>query len=204
MPSNDDISNYAKCMELIKLRIRAIDEFMEKKRSTGYPQTDREFILLQFRFVFEQIAMSSLCSNREKYEEIRSAFQKDRNATLILKTVARTNPAFYPQPVVDVKLPDGKIFAKPVTNGFLTVDELRRAIGFCGDNLHPYNVYRGYKAVDVDEEQSRFLGWRNGVVNLLNKHMVWLVGGVNLSVIMNEVSSGRVSVQELQRRPLET
>ena len=102
-----DLQFYAKCMELVKKRIKAIDDFLFCGRSTTFPQTNCEFLYLQFRFVFELIALSSLCSHRVQYERINAQFRKEWNASRIIKNIRRINPHFFPTAIIDVPSEDG-------------------------------------------------------------------------------------------------
>jgi hypothetical protein len=173
-------------MEFIKLRIRAIDEFLDGTRTSSYPQTNREFLYLQFRFVFEAIAMAALCSNRSEFERVNKKYSKEWNAADIVRAIKKLNPHFFPEP-------EG-----PGPLHVLTEQELITAHGNCGDNLHQYNPYRGYRHIDADEEKARFYRWRNKIVNLLSTHTVVLFQQqIVLRVVMNTVPEGNVTVQEL-------
>jgi hypothetical protein len=188
--SEKDKELYAKCMEFIKLRILAIDEFLNNTRTSSFPQTNREFLYLQFRFVFEAISMSALCSHRHEYESINKKYSKEWNAADIVKAIKKLNPHFYPQP-------------EGITPGsehtVLTEGELISAHGTCGDNLHQYNPYKGYRHIDATIERERFLLWRNKIVNLLNTHYIMLLQKkIALRVVMNTLPGGNVTVQELE------
>lgn len=199
MITEDDMQRYAKCMELIKKRIKAIDAFLIDGKTTTYPQTNREFIYLQFRFTFELIALSSLCSHRLQYEQINAQFRKEWNASKIIKGIRRINPHFFPIAIVDQPAKDGEIGTiEFVREGVLTESDLESGIGTCGDNLHQYNPYTGFKDVDPQIERTRFLDWRDRIIRLLNTHLICLAGEDKvLRVVMNTIPGGNVTVQNL-------
>jgi hypothetical protein len=186
--SENDKMLYANCMGFIKLRIRAIDEFLENARTTAFHQTNREFLYLQFRFIFEAISMSALCSHRHEYEKINSKYKKEWNAASIIKAVEKINPQFYPIP-------------ENVTPGFenaaLSVTELIEYHGICGDNLHQYNPYKGFRYIEPSEEKNQFIRWRNKIILLLSSHYIMLANKKNvLLVILNTLPEGNVTVNE--------
>jgi hypothetical protein len=188
--SENDKELYAKCMEFIKLRIRAINEFLDNTRTTAFHQTNRDFLYLQFRFVFEAISMSALCSHRHEYEQINSKYKKEWNAADIVKAIEKINPQFYPTP-------------ENVTTGsedtFLTIKELIKYHGICGDNLHQYNPYKGFRYVDPSEEKQQFIKWRNKIASLLSCHYIMLANNqIVLRVVMNTLPEGNVTVQEFE------
>src|ERR1700686_4533389 len=71
MSEHDDRVKYADCMTFIRYRLEVIDRFLSRQLTTGYEIPDMETICLQFRKVFELIAMSSLCANRDKCSEVK-------------------------------------------------------------------------------------------------------------------------------------
>ena len=85
-PTSDDIQRYVQCMEIIKLRIEVINKFLSMELSTGMPTPDIECICLQFRMVFESMALSSLCAHRVRYEQIKKTFSKEWDPNKIIKT----------------------------------------------------------------------------------------------------------------------
>jgi len=96
MPEKDDRVRYADCMTFIRYRLHVVDRFLQGCITTGYRIPDIETIALQFRKVFELIAMASLCANKDRCEEVKHRFNKLWNAKEILAFVARLNPNYYP------------------------------------------------------------------------------------------------------------
>lgn len=190
MATENDKQLYAKCMEYIKLRILAIDEIIFGIKTTSFPETNLDFVYLQFRFIFESIALASLCSHRKQYELFDTKFEKEWNANKIIKQIKKINPLFFPSPE------DEK--SKELA---LTEDELVRFIGLCGDNLHAFNPYKGkgYRHRDSQIEKERFLEWRTKVISLLGIHYVMLVGNKEvIRVVMRTIPNENVTVQNLE------
>lgn len=197
-----DIQKYISCMEEIKRRIDVIYTFLCKKRSTGYLMTDSEFIVLQFRKVLELIALSSLCANREKYEETRNKFHKEWNADQIMKHIERINPYFYPTPSRQViNIETGKVErTDPITAGFLTKEDFRQILGKCGFWMHANNPYGKAKPPNPKKLWEMFHEWKDKITKLLNHHHAQLVDEEKqLWVIMQASSDGKVHVYEFAK-----
>lgn len=198
----NDIQKYIACMEEIKRRTAIITDFLEKKKITGYLMTDVEFICLQFRKLRELIALSSLCANRKKFEEMRSNFHKEWDANKILKTLERINPRFYPcasKQIIDAKTRK-VIETKPVKDGFLRREELPRILWKCGEFLHAFNPYSHSQVPAPEALWKTFREWLRKVMTLLNHHQTQLVDSrMQLWVVMQAAQDGKVHVTEMMR-----
>lgn len=176
MSSKQDRVKYADCMTYVRYRLDVVDRFLSLRATTGYEIPDLETTCLQFRKVFELIAMSSLCANREKCAEVKQRFDKVWNASDIIKFVETLNPHFYPVPINrtfnDDPATGGTI--SHVSDGFLTRDELVETHGRCGDLLHADNPYRA-QDVSVDQWRQRFGEWNQKTRMLLKLHTTQLI-----------------------------
>ena len=183
-----DLKLYTNVMGVIKRRMTAINDILDGKRCTTYHQTNIDFVYLQFRLLFESLAMASLCSNREKYEEIRSSFEKDWQLAKIIKTIERLNPKFYPRPFVERRTNGNDCITMDfLTDGFLTKEELVEAHGRCGGYLHENNPYKKTpEKSDYEAAKIIFKEWATKVDKLLECHFVdLLAAGESLIVTMN-------------------
>lgn len=196
---NNNIQKYISCMEEIKRRISVISDFITRKRTTGYVMTDVEFMYLQFRKVFELIALSSLSANREKYEEISDKFHKEWNAEKIIEQLEGINPDFYPTPTKQVAYDKEGKFKKVelIEKGFLTKEEFPEVLDKCGNFLHAVNPYRSKMPSDPEDLWNMFEEWERKIKTLLNYHHAQLVDEKEpLWVIMQATTDGKAHVYE--------
>jgi hypothetical protein len=86
------MDTYAGVMVEIKLRTAVIDLYLSGRQNAGYTATKIEVIGLQFRKIFELIALSSLAAHRDLYSQAYADFAKHWEATRLLKNVRNQNP----------------------------------------------------------------------------------------------------------------
>ena len=72
--NNTCMDTYVGVMVEIKLRTAVIDLYMSGRQNAGYKATNIEVIGLQFRKIFELIALSSLAAHRDLYSKAYSDF----------------------------------------------------------------------------------------------------------------------------------
>lgn len=192
--TSDDIQRYVQCMEIIKLRIEVINKFLLTELSTGMPIPDIECICLQFRMVFESIALSSLCAHRARYEQIKKRFNKEWDANKIIKTIESFNPNFYPVPIVQILDASGKSILRleKKRDNFMTRNEYQKAFNRCHDFLHEQNPY-DWKQPNVTELWTMFTEWKSKIISLLDCHIIPFETDQELFwVVMKAVSDGKV------------
>ena len=163
-------------MKEIKLRMEVISLFLTGQREARYFPTTVETVGLQFRKIFELIALASLAANRNEYSAVYSDFAKHWEAAKLLKNLRRINPGFYPKPVIEVPANQpGVVNAlKDRDQDYLTEDDLIEAHGRCGALMHGANPYG--RPIDYAYYQRSFNTWKTKIVNLLNNHQVRLPG----------------------------
>jgi hypothetical protein len=171
-----DIEKYAAVMKEIKLRTEVINLFASGQRNAQYVPTNVETIGLQFRKVFELVAMASLAANREQYSLDYNDFAKHWEAAELLKNVEKINPNYYPQPVVEVPSDQPGIGhnLKKRDEDYLTKADLITAHGRCGSLMHAANPFGN--PIDYSYFQQNFPVWMTKIINLLNNHEVRLPG----------------------------
>jgi len=171
----EKLEKYASLMEEIKKRYSAALHVLQKKVTTGYLQTDVEFVSLQLRKILELIALSSLVANKEEYALIRDKFATDWNSVGIIKLVKKINPDYYPQPVRQMIDEATKKVTSlyRVEDGYLTEDDFLLAFNYTSDLLHAKNPFSGATTDSVNhfQQMSEYLG---KVVKLLNCHTIQL------------------------------
>jgi hypothetical protein len=144
MTEGPDFANYVRCMEEIKRRQFAVDEILDRRKTTSFKYTNVEFVALQFRKVFELVILATLASHQHLFEGLARKLTKEWQVTKIVAIVEKKNPGFYPKPIDrGPPVKEGtKDEWKPITSGFLTLDELIEAHGKIGGLMHANNPYR--------------------------------------------------------------
>lgn len=193
---NDDIIKYCKCMEEIKKRTHAITTILNKKHTTAYQATNREFCCLQIRKILELIALASIAANKAEYAKQYNKFFKHWNAKRILKDIEKINPEFYPVPsdqVIDSNT--GKVSElKLIESGFLTKEEFIDVYDKCSCQvIHSSNPYDA--PVNFDEFDNLIPEWTAKIIRLLQHHQIQLIDShLQLWVLMKSKEDGKVCV----------
>ncbi|MBL7901143.1 MAG: hypothetical protein JNK73_04040 [Bacteroidia bacterium] len=157
----------------IKKRTEVINLYLHKGLTTGYVATDVDAVALQFRKIFEHIALSSLVAHKEQYAKQRKSFATDWKADKIINTIEKINPHFYPIPTKQVIGNNGKVEKTiTITEGFLTKNDLIEGVNICGNILHADNPFSPYK--DFIFVKKQFPIWQTKIRTLLNHHQVQL------------------------------
>ena len=131
---------------------------------------------LQFRKIFEKIAITSLVANIEEYKRLRKQFAFAYHPDKIIKGLRKENPDFYPKPSTSIPKEDGTYHFEPIIEGFLTEDELIKAWNTCSDIVHAENPY-ARRPHDYEKAKELFPDWLTKIVVLLNHHSIILSGG---------------------------
>jgi hypothetical protein len=171
-----DIEKYCSVMEEVKRRTSVIDFFLMGKGSPIYMPTTVETCCLQLRKILELIAFASLVANKEAYSSAYTDFAKYWNAGELLKLLAKINPHFYPQPIVEEPSdqPGIKNKLRKRDPDYLTEKEFAEVYGRCGVIMHAANPYGA--GIDYDFYKKGLSIWLARIINLLNAHQIQLVG----------------------------
>ncbi|MEZ2145973.1 hypothetical protein AAE026_27320 [Bradyrhizobium sp. DN5] len=172
MAGEPDYANYTRCMEEIKRRQFAIDEILSERKTTSFKYTNVEFVALQFRKIFELVILATLASHQHFFEGLARKLAKEWQVTKIVAIVRNKNPGFFPNPIdrASSANANAKDEWKPITLGFLTLDELVEAHGKIGTLMHASNPYREEQS--LSELESLFPSWRAKLTRLLNNHLI--------------------------------
>jgi|ERR1035438_3262207 hypothetical protein len=188
-----DIEKYCDVMEEVKRRTSVIDFFLSGQGNAIYVPTTVETCCLQLRKILELIAFASLVANKEAYSSVYADFAKYWNAGQLLKLLAKVNPCFYPQPVIEVpsKQLGIKHELKKREPDYLSEKEFTELYGRCGVIMHAANPYGTH--IDYDFYKKTLPVWRSRIINLLNNHEIRLVGNPGLYLIhMKEDGTDKV------------
>ena len=188
-------------MDEIKRRTAVILSFLEGKLTTGFIQTDVETVCLQMRKILELVALGSLVANKKEYSLQYEKFENHWHATRILEDIEAINPQFWPVPTEQVIDPStGKVKTTiPVTDGFLTRDDLVSIYEQISAVLHAENPYR--QKLDLERIRSEMGIWVTRIVNLLNHHQIQLVNpDLQIWVVMRGKDDDRVHTTLMERK----
>ena len=187
----DIILKYTKEMEIIKLRI---DLIFSLKNNLGYIQPTVEFLALQLRKIIEQIVLSSLITNSEKYREYYNKLGSVWRIDYICKDIEEINEDFFPTPVVD----DHEAHELKDRDGCINKEKLLEAHTKMGKLLHAENPFG--TEIDYEEMREYIFEICRRIIELLNSHITKLYGGNSfLYVIMREESNGKVAIDWFEK-----
>ena len=91
-----DIHQYSKLMEEIKLKVDAVQRFMEIPGVIN--QTRVESACLQLRMILELIVFDSLVSNKDAWRKSQDELRKAWNIKKIMKDLRGIHGGYYPEP----------------------------------------------------------------------------------------------------------
>ncbi|EAQ97961.1 hypothetical protein [Congregibacter litoralis] len=175
MDKHPDMGPYVACMNEIKLRYKIANSFNTGERNAIYDVPTMEVMILQFRMIFELIALSSLSAHAKIFEDYQVKFQKKWRVTDIFGDLEKLNKNFYPRPIREV--PSARENIKndliDISDGYLTKEELVSAHGQCGGVLHARNPFG--RQIDPATFRSKLDDWSSKVITLLNTHVVTLL-----------------------------
>jgi hypothetical protein len=185
----DDIQKYLDLMSEIKRRTAVVDAFAQGLVHAVYKATTIESIYLQYRKILELIALGSLVAQKDVFSKAYADFAKYWNAELLVKDMERLNPKFSPEPIIQQPSarPGVKMDWLARKDDFLTRDDLIKLYKKCGAIMHSGNPYGSQ--VDYGYYEKMVAHWRERIVNLLNAHLIRLVGDQNLYLVQMGASN---------------
>jgi hypothetical protein len=164
---------YVGLMEEAKVRFYVIE--MAVSGRTGLPERGvREFCYLQLRMLCEVIALACLTANGNM-SETHGDLRKATYADYVIKRLTNLHPEFYPRPASDSHTPDGGIQLIPITEPFLTKEDIKNLYSQCGNNLHRGSLKKLLgPQTSVPAQYGDIIEWTNKVTKLLDKHYITL------------------------------
>lgn len=182
----DLLKLYCDNMREIKRRTIAITEIFNKTKSTSFQATNIEFCCLQLRKIIELVILSSLITNKNKYEEIYNGLKNDWNAKKISDNLSAINLNYFPKPIRKEKivgvekdnLLNNGIDPKNITDKFfndventITETEIIDAYYKLSSYMHARNPFAKGTKYNIESYIMEIL---NKIINLLNCHQVFL------------------------------
>jgi hypothetical protein len=194
--------SYCEVMEEIKRRSSVVETAINRR--TGLPgDIAGELCYLQLRMVCELIAVGCLIAHGDieatQTKKLRKAYEPD----VIIKTLERLHPEFYPQPSKQINDDKGNFAyrVEPITSGFLTKTELIKLWAECGSFLHR----GGLKALQSPTPKlfdfNQINAWYAKIVTLLGHHQIQLIDPkLQMWVLMQARQDGRVHYSLMEGR----
>ncbi len=195
-----DLNPYVACLEEIKARYRIVTSFQTGERNAIYDVPTTEIMALQFRMIFELIALASLAANSGIFEQNQIKFEKKWQPSQILKDIKKLNPNFYPQPIIEEQSeqPNIKNNLVSMKYGYLTPEMLVKAHGLCGNILHARNPFG--KKINHIWYRNMMKEWANNIVALLSVHKIQLLDDdVFYLVHLHSKPDGKIRTFTFQR-----
>ncbi len=194
---------YGGIMEEIKRRQKAMTDLLT---GTVPPQPQiivSEFCYLQLRFICEPIIIGCAVAHGDIEEVESRRFQKEWNAARLANYLSKIHPEFYPRPTRQILGSDGKVERiENVTDGFLTLDELKELYDEAGSRLHAGSAqsFRLGKRPEVDLK--RIANWTGRIRRLLNHHCIQLIDpSFQIWTLMQAKGDGRVHINLFKKLP---
>lgn len=188
------MQTYAALMEEIKVRITTIQKIALNKEAYPAPIV-KEMCFLQFRMICELISLGCLVAHGD-IQEIKSArFQTVYQADNIANSLQKLHPDFYPRPFKQVNPRPGHFHLEPVAGPHLTKEKMIALNHACGSVLHKGSLKKLLKAknptqLSFPEIQDHL----QMIVNLLDSHIISLIGGNTILCLLEPAGSGSVQV----------
>lgn len=179
-------------MEEIKERLNAVAQTVIDLRAGTYPYSHfigAEFCFLQLRLVYEEIALGCVVMH-EKMGVLREVWQADE----LMRRLSKFHADFYPKPMNE-RVEGDTLHVWPISEPYLTKDQLIDAYGKAGDKLHRGRsgdiLFKRVKVYDLDEVVEQM----NLTISLLSQHYIMVAqDGHFVRVKLEDPGDGKVKV----------
>jgi len=173
---------YCSLLMEVKRRTEVAYAFISQQTHAIYLPTTIESACLQVRKILELIAFGSLVVNNEEFFRQYGKPDKLWRAKEVLEKVGKVNPEFYPEPIIQTPSDQPGVKMEWTDRGddYLNKEKFVEVYDKCSDILHTNNPFRSRVEVDYDYYKSSLPKWMNEIVNLLNAHLVKIVGNTDI------------------------
>ena len=171
----DEVDLYLDCMYELRRLCSFIQKYLSNRENLTKDnlRLTIEVVSLQYRKLFELIAMSSLVTNKRRFTKKHGSILKGYRPKGIMNMVKGMNPNFYPIPV-ELNLTDNsKTYNFVKREGvFLSEKELCRAWNLCSNYLHTNNPFK--PRLEATVIMDSFVDWMPKIMNLYYNHAIQL------------------------------
>ncbi len=190
--SDDDIARYSDLLTEVKGRIdlayasmASANEIAGDPANTALMVTN-EVAALHLRKALELVLLGSLVTQRASMEEVVTALHK-KDAEEARRLARRLNLKFWPQPHRQVQVAPGRFELAEETGPYLRDEDFGPAFGLASSLVHARNPYLSPR--DSSSDRKRLVEVADGLVALLNHHVIELVGGQHILIAMMQNST---------------
>lgn len=164
---------YIACMKEIVERINYIKEYLENINNLKNKSLALESICLQYRKIFELIAISTIVANQRQFTLQNKKLLKEWHPETIIKGIKKINPHYFPIPVINETI-YGVVLCrfKKIDSTSLSESELISAWKSCSNHLHTRSPFD--KKLDEHSILNNFQTWWDKIQGLLYTHSVRL------------------------------
>lgn len=164
-------ATYLNILAEIKHRISAIDDVLDRKVPIA-AKIGEELCILQCRMIAELIAVGCLVLHRDLALSSENTLAKSWNAGQIFKRLSRLHSDFYPTPLKAIDEVGDKFPWVNLDKPYMTKERLISLYEKeFGSALHRGSFRKIFKD-DPPLDFPRISEWRQGFVDLLNRHTV--------------------------------
>lgn len=195
---------YCHLMEEIKGRCTAIETALKKEFIDSLPGPNAgEFVILQFRFICELIAISCLTAHGDAPTIQNSRLKKEWKAPEIINSLARLHIDFYPIPVIPkIDYRSRKITISRRISPHLTRELLVKLWRRSGDDLHAKTLDRQNSRSPAKITADSLREILNMVYSLLEWHIIRCIDqNKQYYVTLRDPKSSKVIVMIQEREP---
>jgi hypothetical protein len=182
----DEVLKYMDCMD----EILNICAFLPKH--LGNPDNyEKENVFLtvqiaclQFRRMFELIAISSLVANKDALTGTHDQLLKNHKPDEIFSQIKKLNPDFFPIPAVfDPEINSDKYDYWVRIGNFITEDEIKKGWNLCSNFLHIRNPFK--PPLKLNTALDSFKIWLPKIIDLLRIHGIHIKDSFHFVCVMD-------------------
>ena len=171
----DEVDKYLECMNELKRLMSFASKYLKNRQNLRFEnlQITIEILCLQYRKIFELIAISSLSTNKKsftkKHDHILYGYQPEK----IMSGIRKINPKFYQVPVINIPKNNEPIYYfKERETDIFSDKELCKAWKLCSEYLHIRNPFK--TGLNGDVILNLFFEWHQKIVNHFYNHSIML------------------------------
>ncbi len=176
-----DVDRYVELMKDINQRLSICDNILNGKNPMGNEIYSIEVASLQFRKIFETIAVSSFIAQEPSFEKAKAILLRKSKARVLLRELERMNKDFFPRPAKIFKDDKNNVTITPSKVIHLTANDLVKGLERSSSVLHVRNP--NLPRLNGKEIIGRFIQWRTNIISLLKEHTIHLKGDSGFFIV---------------------
>ena len=155
------------------------------------PPYAREYAYLQFRRIFELIALGCLQLHGDLPQASTQSAKKEWHADKIMHTLHRDHKHSFPQSVAREKVGDTWNITANCKPLALTRTEFKELYSECGEVLHRGTIRTlEQEKILTDKDYERVTYWQQKIVDLMNEHLIGRANQKSFYIISLRTETG--------------